>query len=643
MRQPILTNGDLEKIRSIGHTEDRFDTKTIDITYPAREGAAGMEGAIDRLCERAEAAVAGGYNIIILSDRQLGPDRIAIPALLATAAVHHHLIRKGLRTSVGLVVESGEPREVHHFCCLAGYGAEAINPYLAFDTLTDMHKRGELPEEVDAYEVVSRYIKSIGKGILKVMSKMGISTYQSYCGAQIFDAIGLKTDFVQQYFTGTATLIEGVGLDEVAGETVSRHTDGFGSDPVLRNSLEVGGEYLFRMRGEAHMWSPDAVATLQHAVRQGSWETFKEYSAQIDSETARAQAIRGLFKIKLADETGRKKVALDDVMSAADIVKRFSTGAMSFGSISREAHTTLARAMNAIGGKSNTGEGGEEADRYLPLPGGGKNPERSAIKQVASGRFGVTAEYLVNSDVMQIKVAQGAKPGEGGQLPGHKVDATIAKVRHSTPGVGLISPPPHHDIYSIEDLAQLIYDLKNVNPAADVSVKLVSEVGVGTVAAGVAKARADHITISGYEGGTGASPLTSLKHAGSPWEIGLAETHQTLVLNRLARARRAAGRRRPAHRPRRHHRRAARRRRVRLLDRAFDRGRLHHDAQVPSQHLPCRRRHAGSGAAQALQGHARTCHQLLLLRRGRGEGAARRNGLHPYRPDHRRYRPSGKA
>ncbi|RWQ41093.1 MAG: glutamate synthase large subunit [Mesorhizobium sp.] len=533
VRQPILTNGDLEKIRSIGHTEDRFDTKTIDITYASSEGAAGMQGAIDRLCERAEAAVAGGYNIIILSDRQLGPDRIAIPALLATAAVHHHLIRKGLRTSVGLVVESGEPREVHHFCCLAGYGAEAINPYLAFDTLLDMHKRGELPAEVDAYEVVTRYIKSIGKGILKVMSKMGISTYQSYCGAQIFDAIGLKSDFVQKYFTGTATLIEGVGLDEIAAETVSRHTDGFGNDPVLRNSLEVGGEYMFRMRGEAHIWSPDAVATLQHAVRQGSWETFKDYSAQIDSETARAQSIRGLFKIRLAEESGRKKVALDEVMPAADIVKRFSTGAMSFGSISREAHTTLARAMNTIGGKSNTGEGGEEADRYLPLPGGGKNPERSAIKQVASGRFGVTAEYLVNSDMMQIKVAQGAKPGEGGQLPGHKVDATIAKVRHSTPGVGLISPPPHHDIYSIEDLAQLIYDLKNVNPAADVSVKLVSEVGVGTVAAGVAKARADHITISGYDGGTGASPLTSLKHAGSPWEMGLAETHQTLVLNGL--------------------------------------------------------------------------------------------------------------
>ena len=533
VRQPILTNGDLEKIRSIGHTEDRFDTKTIDITYATAEGAAGMPGALVRLCERAEAAVAGGYNIIILSDRQVGPDRIALPALLATAAVHHHLIRKGLRTSVGLVVESGEPREVHHFCCLAGYGAEAINPYLAFDTLLDMHRRGDMPKEVDEHEIVSRYIKSIGKGILKVMSKMGISTYQSYCGAQIFDAIGLKSDFVENYFFGTATTIEGVGLEEVSEETVRRHRDAFGDDPVLRNTLEVGGEYMFRMRGEAHIWSPDAVATLQHAVRKGSWDTFKEYSEQIDSQTAKAQTIRGMFRIRLAEETGRTPVPLDEVQSAADIVKRFSTGAMSFGSISREAHTTLARAMNAIGGKSNTGEGGEEPDRYLPLPGGGRNPERSAIKQVASGRFGVTAEYLVNSDVMQIKVAQGAKPGEGGQLPGHKVDATIAKVRHSTQGVGLISPPPHHDIYSIEDLAQLIYDLKNVNPAADVSVKLVSEVGVGTVAAGVAKARADHITISGYDGGTGASPLTSIKHAGSPWEMGLAETHQTLVLNGL--------------------------------------------------------------------------------------------------------------
>ncbi len=533
VRQPILTNADLEKIRSIGHTEERFDTRTIDITYSVTEGAEGMPAAIERLCKRAEAAVAGGYNIIILSDRQIGPDRIDIPTLLATAAVHRHLIRKGLRTSVGLVVESGEPREVHHFCCLAGYGAEAINPYLAFDTLVDMHAKGQFPPEVDPQELVTRYIKSIGKGILKVMSKMGISTYQSYCGAQIFDAIGLKSEFVDRYFTGTATLIEGVGLEHIAAETVARHASAFGDDPVLRRALEAGGEYMFRMRGEAHAWTPDAVATLQHAVRQGSAETFRAFSEQVNDATAGAHAIRGLFRIRTAEEVGRRKARLGDVMPAAEIVKRFSTGAMSFGSISREAHTTLAVAMNRIGGKSNTGEGGEEPDRYLPLPGGGANPERSAIKQIASGRFGVTTEYLVNSDMMQIKIAQGAKPGEGGQLPGHKVDATIAKTRHSTPGVGLISPPPHHDIYSIEDLAQLIYDLKNVNPRADVSVKLVSEAGVGTVAAGVAKARADHITVSGYDGGTGASPLTSLKHAGSPWEIGLAETHQTLVLNGL--------------------------------------------------------------------------------------------------------------
>ncbi|MBP1859096.1 glutamate synthase large subunit [Rhizobium herbae] len=533
VRQPILTNGDLEKIRSIGHTEDRFDTKTLDFTYDVTRGAEGMPDILDRLCERAEAAVKGGYNIIVLSDRQIGPDRVAIPALLATAAVHHHLIRKGLRTSVGLVVESGEPREVHHFCLLAGYGAEAINPYLAFDTLTDMHKRGEFPKEVDGSEVVYRYIKAVGKGILKVMSKMGISTYQSYCGGQIFDAVGLNSELIERYFFGTATQIEGIGLEEIAKETFNRHQAAFGSDPILSNTLDIGGEYAYRMRGEGHAWSPDAVASLQHAVRGNAEDRYREFAEMVNGAALRMNTIRGLFSIKGADAIGRKPISIDEVEPAADIVKRFSTGAMSFGSISREAHTTLAIAMNSIGGKSNTGEGGEEADRYLPLYDGSRNPERSAIKQVASGRFGVTAEYLVNADMLQIKVAQGAKPGEGGQLPGHKVDATVAKTRHSTPGVGLISPPPHHDIYSIEDLAQLIYDLKNVNPEADVSVKLVSEVGVGTVAAGVAKARADHITISGYDGGTGASPLTSLKHAGSPWEIGLAETHQTLVLNGL--------------------------------------------------------------------------------------------------------------
>ncbi|OBZ95313.1 glutamate synthase [Pararhizobium polonicum] len=533
VRQPILTNGDLEKIRSIGHTEDRFDTKTLDFTYDVARGAEGMPEILDRLCERAEAAVKGGYNIIVLSDRQIGPDRMAIPALLATAAVHHHLIRKGLRTSVGLVVESGEPREVHHFCLLAGYGAEAINPYLAFDTLTDMHKRGEFPKEVDGSEVVYRYIKAVGKGILKVMSKMGISTYQSYCGGQIFDAVGLNSELIDRYFFGTATQIEGIGLNEIARETFNRHQAAFGSDPILSNTLDIGGEYAYRMRGEGHAWSPDAVASLQHAVRGNAEDRYREFAGMVNGAALRMNTIRGLFSIKGADAIGRKPISIDEVEPAVDIVKRFSTGAMSFGSISREAHTTLAIAMNSIGGKSNTGEGGEEADRYLPLYDGSRNPERSAIKQIASGRFGVTTEYLVNADMLQIKVAQGAKPGEGGQLPGHKVDATVAKTRHSTPGVGLISPPPHHDIYSIEDLAQLIYDLKNVNPEADISVKLVSEVGVGTVAAGVAKARADHITISGYDGGTGASPLTSLKHAGSPWEIGLAETHQTLVLNGL--------------------------------------------------------------------------------------------------------------
>jgi len=529
VRQPILTNEDLEKIRCIGHIEEQFDTRTLDVSYPAEQGAAGMKEALARLCERAESAVRGGYNIIVLSDRQAGPDRIPIPALLATAAVHHHLIRKGLRTAVGLVVETGEAREVHHFCCLAGYGAEAINPYLAFETLIAM--RDQLPEKIDEKEIVKRYIKSIDKGILKVMSKMGISTYQSYCGAQIFDAVGLRSDFVEQFFFGTHSRIEGVGLEEIAEETARRHRDAFGDSPVLRHALEVGGEYLFRLRGEAHAWTPETVATLQHAVRGNSQDKYRAYAKMVNEQAEQYLTIRGMFRIKAAAEDSRAPVPLDEVEPAKDIVRRFSTGAMSFGSISREAHTTLAIAMNRIGGKSNTGEGGEESDRYRPLPNG--DSMRSAIKQVASGRFGVTTEYLVNSDVMQIKMAQGAKPGEGGQLPGHKVDAVIAKVRHSTPGVGLISPPPHHDIYSIEDLAQLIFDLKNVNTAGDVSVKLVSEVGVGTVAAGVSKARADHVTIAGFEGGTGASPLTSIKHAGSPWEIGLAETHQTLVANRL--------------------------------------------------------------------------------------------------------------
>ncbi len=529
VHQPILTNANLEKIRSISDLGDHFRSLTLDTTWPAESGAAGMETAIDELCDQAEAAVRDGVNIIILSDRRAGADRIPIPSLLACAAVHHHLIREGLRTSVGLVVESAEPREVHHFCCLAGYGAEAINPYLAFETLVKM--KSELPQKLDDKEIIKRYIKSIDKGLLKVMSKMGISTYQSYCGAQIFDAVGLKSDFVAKYFTGTATRIEGVGLAEIAEEAVRRHRDAFSDEPIYRSMLDVGGEYAFRVRGEEHVWNAATVSALQHAVRGNSYDGYRQFARQINEQSQHLYTIRGLFRIKSAEEDGRRPISLEEVEPAKNIVRRFSTGAMSFGSISREAHTTLAIAMNRIGGKSNTGEGGEEADRFKPLPNG--DSMRSAIKQVASGRFGVTAEYLVNSDVMQIKIAQGAKPGEGGQLPGHKVDKIIAKVRHSTPGVGLISPPPHHDIYSIEDLAQLIFDLKNVNPQGDVSVKLVSEVGVGTVAAGVSKARSDHVTIAGFEGGTGASPLTSIKHAGSPWEIGLAETHQTLVANRL--------------------------------------------------------------------------------------------------------------
>ncbi|MBT5185233.1 MAG: glutamate synthase large subunit [Kordiimonadaceae bacterium] len=526
VRQPILRNQDLEKIRTIGDIPDNdFRTITVDITYRAESGAKGMDNALESICLLAEVAVIEGDNIIILSDREISENKIAIPALLATSAVHHHLIRKGLRTSVGLVVETGEAREVHHFCALAGYGAEAINPYLAFETIEDMVPN--LPETINVLTAKKRYVKAINKGILKVMSKMGISTYQSYCGAQIFDAVGLNSAFINQYFTSTKTAIEGVGLKEVSTETVIRHAQAFGEDLIYKKALDVGGDYAVRIRGEAHVWNSDSISSLQHAVRANAQDKYNEYANLINEQSEKLMTPRGLFKINSVG----KAISIDDVESAKEIVKRFATGAMSFGSISREAHTTLAIAMNKIGGKSNTGEGGEESDRFTPDRNG--DLRRSAIKQVASGRFGVTTEYLVNADDIQIKMAQGAKPGEGGQLPGHKVDPVIAKVRHSTPGVGLISPPPHHDIYSIEDLAQLIYDLKNVNPEARISVKLVSEIGVGTVAAGVSKAKADHLTISGFDGGTGASPLTSLKHAGSPWEIGLAETQQTLVLNRL--------------------------------------------------------------------------------------------------------------
>ncbi|WP_297528313.1 glutamate synthase large subunit [Thiohalobacter sp.] len=524
--QPILTNKDLERIRNIEKSTDgAFRTCTLDICYAADLGAAGMEEALDTLCGDAEKAVREGYNILILSDRGVSAQRIPIPALLATSAVHHHLVRAGLRTEVGLVVETGAAREVHHFCVLAGYGAEAINPYLAFETISSM--MDEFPEEVDEKEAHQRYIKAIGKGILKVMSKMGISTYQSYCGAQIFDAVGLKQSFVDRYFTGTASMIEGAGLPEVAEEAVRWHRDAYGDNPIYANALDVGGEYAYRVRGDGHVWTPETIGKLQHATRANDARTFAEFTEIVNRQCREAMTLRGLFEFRFAEQP----IPIEEVEPASEIVKRFATGAMSFGSISWEAHTTLAIAMNRIGGKSNTGEGGEEPSRFKPLENG--DSMRSAIKQVASGRFGVTTEYLVNADDIQIKMAQGAKPGEGGQLPGHKVNEWIARVRHSTPGVGLISPPPHHDIYSIEDLAQLIHDLKNVNPRARISVKLVSEVGVGTVAAGVSKAHADHVTIAGYDGGTGASPLTSIKHAGSPWEIGLAETHQTLVLNKL--------------------------------------------------------------------------------------------------------------
>src|SRR5215831_4519880 len=542
--QPILTNDAMEKIRHIAlFTGGAFRAWELDICYPAEWGADGMEAALASLCAEAEDAIHLGYNILIVSDRNVSAELMAIPALLATAAVHQHLVRKGLRTSTGLVVETGSVREVHHFALLAGYGAEAVHPYLALETIAQLH---EVVPQVSPEESAKRFIKAICKGLYKVMSKMGISTYQSYCGAQIFEAVGLSSAFVEKYFTGTASNIEGIGLFEIAEEAYRLHELAFGDNPVLRNALDAGGEYMYRVRGEEHMWTPDSIAKVQHAARANSYSTYKEYAKLVNDQTLRMMTLRGLFEFRFVGEP----VPLDEVEPASEIVKRFATGAMSLGSISTEAHTTLAVAMNRIGGKSNTGEGGEDSRRYAPIRKGETlksridtvvvdvpvregDSLRSKIKQVASARFGVTAEYLVNADQLQIKMAQGAKPGEGGQLPGHKVSEYIAHLRYSVPGVGLISPPPHHDIYSIEDLAQLIHDLKNANPQASISVKLVSEVGVGTVAAGVAKAKADHVTIAGHDGGTGASPESSIKHAGTPWELGLSETQQTLVLNRL--------------------------------------------------------------------------------------------------------------
>ena len=552
--QPILDFADMARLREIeAHTQGKFKSYVLDITYPLAWGPEGVEAKLASLCAEATDAIKSGKNILIVSDRAVGATQVAIPALLALSALHQHLVREGMRTLAGLVVETGSAREVHHFALLAGYGAEAIHPYLAMETLVSMHK--DLPGDLSADKAIYNYTKAIGKGLSKIMSKMGISTYMSYCGAAIFEAIGINKETIEKYFTDTPSQVEGIGVFEIAEEAIRTHRVAFSQDPVLADMLDTGGEYAWRTRGEAHMWTPDAIAKLQHSTRANNWNSYKEYAQIINDQSKRHMTLRGLFEFKVDPS---KAIPLDDVESAKEIVKRFATGAMSLGSISTEAHTTLAIAMNRIGGKSNTGEGGEDAARYrnelkgIPIAQGtnvsdviGKDVVevdytltegdslRSKIKQVASGRFGVTAEYLVSADQIQIKMAQGAKPGEGGQLPGGKVSEYIGKLRHSVPGVGLISPPPHHDIYSIEDLAQLIHDLKNVAPHASISVKLVSEVGVGTVAAGVAKAKSDHLVIAGHDGGTGASPWSSIKHAGTPWEIGLAETQQTLVLNGL--------------------------------------------------------------------------------------------------------------
>jgi glutamate synthase domain-containing protein 2/glutamate synthase domain-containing protein 1/glutamate synthase domain-containing protein 3 len=525
MPHPVLTNRDLEKLRRVSRGD--LLASTLLSTFSAPDGEVGLKRALDGLCRRASLAIRSGYRLLILSDRGVDEEYAPIPSLLALTAVHNHLVREGTRTGVALIIESGEPREVMHYCLLIGYGASAINPYLAIETIEELAASGDLPRPVTPEQAVKNYIKAVNKGLLKVFSKMGISTLQSYRGAQVFEAIGLNQDLVKQYFTGTSSRIEGVGLDVLAREAIEKHAYAFRPPSEAEPELAVGGNYQYRIHGERHLLNPATVSKLQHAVRGSNYQTFQEYTKLIDEQNEELCTLRGLLRLKAIP----RPIPLEEVEPASEIVKRFASGAMSFGSISAEAHETLAIAMNRMGARSNTGEGGESETRYIKLPNG--DSKRSAVKQVASGRFGVTTQYLVNADDLQIKIAQGAKPGEGGQLPGHKVDIEIARVRHSIPGVGLISPPPHHDIYSIEDLAQLIYDLKNVNPAARVSVKLVAEVGVGTVAAGVSKAHADVVLISGYDGGTGASPLTSIKHAGIPWELGLAETQQVLVMNDL--------------------------------------------------------------------------------------------------------------
>ncbi len=526
---PILTNEEVNALKTID--ERGWRSKIIDITWPRIEGAEGLEPALQRIRQETEQAVDEGYSLVVLTDRAAGKDRIPVSALLATGAAHHHLVATEKRTRVGIVLETGEAREVHHHCCLVGYGADAVNPYLAFEALWQERRLGTLDAGSfpDDDSIVAGYRKAVAKGMLKVFAKMGISTLQSYKGAQIFEAVGLNSSVIDLCFAGTASRIQGVGFNVIAQELVERHALGYPDEeefrlPILPND----GQFHWRANGERHMWNPEAIADLQVAARANSSDAYRRFAEHANSNTRDRCTLRGLMRFRKG-----RSIPLSEIEPASEIVKRFATGAMSFGSISVEAHSTLAIVMNQLGGKSNTGEGGEDPERYKPLPDGSMNPMRSAIKQVASGRFGVNINYLTNSDEIQIKMAQGAKPGEGGELPGRKVDEKIASVRHSTPGVGLISPPPHHDIYSIEDLAQLIHDLKNSNPSARISVKLVSEVGVGTIAAGVSKAHADHILISGHDGGTGASPLTSIKHAGLPWELGISETHQTLVMNDL--------------------------------------------------------------------------------------------------------------
>ncbi|MBV8194103.1 MAG: glutamate synthase large subunit, partial [Candidatus Dormibacteraeota bacterium] len=521
MAHPILNNHDLEKLRVV--TQREFPAATISMVFHRDAGPEGLVKGLRRIQHLASERIAQGYTVLVLSDRHIDASHVPIPSLLATAAVHHHLVRAQTRTGVGLVVETGDVREVMHAALLIGYGAEAVNPYLAFETLRDLGRRGLLPPDVDSQRATDIYIDALCKGLRKTISRMGISTIQSYCGAQIFEAIGIDRAVIDEYFPGTPSRIGGIGMDVIALEALARHERAFPLVRVATPLLEERGEYRWRRDGEHHGWNPEVIAKLQHAVKSGDEDVFQEYVALADGSARRLQNLRGLFELR----PGGPAFPLEEVEPASAIVRRFATGAMSHGAISQEMHETLAIAMNRIRGRSNTGEGGEDSARFEPDTNG--DWRRSAIKQVASARFGVTASYLVNADELQIKIAQGAKPGEGGQLPGNKVDATIARLRHSTPGVGLISPPPHHDIYSIEDLAQLIWDLRAVNPEARISVKLVAEAGVGTVAAGVAKARADHIVIAGYEGGTGASPLTSIKHAGVPWELGLAEAQQVLV------------------------------------------------------------------------------------------------------------------